>query len=95
MPLKDHCISLPINAYTSPNVFTPTMATDMMAWPGVRASLSWLLLDAHLTDVTKRCLKEGPFERVKKFRKFHYQPRLPLSTAAAGGLTSDAATATK
>ncbi|KAL3169650.1 hypothetical protein MRX96_015486 [Rhipicephalus microplus] len=50
-------------------------ASYMMMRSGVRTNLSWLLLNAHLTDTTGRCLKEGPFERVKKFRQFHYQPR--------------------
>ncbi|XP_075556697.1 uncharacterized protein LOC142588763 [Dermacentor variabilis] len=34
---------------------------------------SWLLLNVHLTDVTKRCFTGGPFERLKEFRKFYYE----------------------
>ncbi|XP_065301191.1 location of vulva defective 1-like [Dermacentor albipictus] len=48
-------------------------ATTILTQPNVRNKLTWLLLNVDLTDSTKRCLKSGPFERVKEFSDFHYQ----------------------
>ncbi|KAH6925790.1 hypothetical protein HPB50_009925 [Hyalomma asiaticum] len=116
IPTTFECITLPVNAHKSPNVFTPTLACQVakaelnleksnigfntptsatalgrtffhsfdtidqmkekamliMEAPGRRANFSWLLLNVHLTDVTRQCLKSGPFERLKEFRKFYY-----------------------
>ncbi|XP_075721557.1 uncharacterized protein LOC142764896 isoform X2 [Rhipicephalus microplus] len=35
-----------------------------------RANLTWFLFNVHLTDLSKKCHPTGPFERLKKFRKF-------------------------
>ncbi|XP_075556715.1 uncharacterized protein LOC142588781 [Dermacentor variabilis] len=47
-------------------------ATSLLSEPKVRKQLTWLLLNVDLTDSTKRCLKSGPFERVKEFSSFHF-----------------------
>ncbi|XP_075554003.1 uncharacterized protein LOC142587014 [Dermacentor variabilis] len=47
-------------------------ATIIMQKPDVRTNLTWLLLNADLTDPTRQCLRE-PFERVKEFRDFYYR----------------------
>nr|XP_054928495.1 uncharacterized protein LOC129385654 [Dermacentor andersoni] len=47
-------------------------ATNIMQKPDVRTNFTWLLLNADLTDLTRRCLRE-PFERVKGFRDFYYR----------------------
>lgn len=39
--------------------------------PGRRSNFSWFLFNVELTDVTGECLKGGPFERVKEFKKFY------------------------
>nr|XP_054928014.1 uncharacterized protein LOC129385404 [Dermacentor andersoni] len=52
-------------------------ATLIMQKPDVRTNLTWLLLNADMTDSTGQCLR-APFERVKGFRDFFYRrARMP------------------
>nr|XP_054928013.1 uncharacterized protein LOC129385403 [Dermacentor andersoni] len=52
-------------------------ATLIMQKPDVRTNLTWLLLNADMTDSTGQCLR-APFERVKGFRDFYYRrPLMP------------------
>ncbi|KAL3218569.1 hypothetical protein MRX96_031501 [Rhipicephalus microplus] len=37
-----------------------------------RANFTWFLFNVHLTDISKKCRPNGPFERLREFRKFHY-----------------------
>ncbi|XP_049276410.1 uncharacterized protein LOC125760403 [Rhipicephalus sanguineus] len=37
-----------------------------------RANFTWFLFNVHLTDISKKCHPNGPFERLKEFRKFYY-----------------------
>ncbi|XP_065301190.1 uncharacterized protein [Dermacentor albipictus] len=52
-------------------------ATNIMKRSDARTNLTWLLLNADMTDSTGKCL-EKPFERVKGFRDFYYrQAQMP------------------
>lgn len=35
-----------------------------------RAKFTWFLFNVHLTDISKKCYTDGPFTRLKGFRKF-------------------------
>ncbi|KAL3186839.1 hypothetical protein MRX96_026801, partial [Rhipicephalus microplus] len=43
----------------------------IMETPGRRANFSWMLFNVELTDVTRKCLTGGAFERVREFKKFY------------------------
>ncbi|KAH6925789.1 hypothetical protein HPB50_009924 [Hyalomma asiaticum] len=65
-----------IQAYDTTN-YMKSKVRMMLGRPGVRFNISWMLLNVHLTDATKRCLTGGPFQRLKEFREFHYkEPRM-------------------
>ncbi|KAL1481462.1 hypothetical protein MTO96_015612 [Rhipicephalus appendiculatus] len=36
-----------------------------------RPEFTWFLFNVHLTDISKKCHPDGPFERLKEFRKFY------------------------
>ncbi|XP_049276409.1 uncharacterized protein LOC125760402 [Rhipicephalus sanguineus] len=37
-----------------------------------RANFTWFLFNVHLTDISKKCHLNSPFERLREFRKFYY-----------------------
>ncbi|KAL1481464.1 hypothetical protein MTO96_015614, partial [Rhipicephalus appendiculatus] len=37
-----------------------------------RANFTWFLFNVHLTDISQKCHPNGPFERLREFRKFYY-----------------------
>ncbi|KAH7942132.1 hypothetical protein HPB49_021041 [Dermacentor silvarum] len=47
-------------------------AEYVMAAKNRRAKFTWFLFNVHLTDISKKCHPNGPFERLKEFRKFYY-----------------------
>ncbi|XP_065301193.1 uncharacterized protein [Dermacentor albipictus] len=52
-------------------------ATIIMQRPDIRTNLTWMLLNADLTDSTGFCLS-APFQRLKGFRDFYYrQAQMP------------------
>ncbi|KAL1414858.1 hypothetical protein MTO96_007120 [Rhipicephalus appendiculatus] len=86
VPSFSECMTLATNALASQEQYTPNMesaflmakdtfgrseASVIMNKPGRRVTFSWFLLNVELTDVTRQCLTEGPFQRVKEFKEFY------------------------
>ncbi|XP_075556679.1 uncharacterized protein LOC142588745 [Dermacentor variabilis] len=46
-------------------------AEYVMAAKNRRAKFTWFLFNVHLTDISKKCYTDGPFVRLKKFRKLY------------------------
>ncbi|KAK8777267.1 hypothetical protein V5799_029388 [Amblyomma americanum] len=53
--------------------FMKEKATIVMKTPARGPLFTWFLFSVHLTDVTGRCLRRGPFKRLKGFREFYYE----------------------
>ncbi|XP_075721558.1 uncharacterized protein LOC142764896 isoform X3 [Rhipicephalus microplus] len=70
VPSATKCIALPPTALRSVSDIPPRFAGFVMNSRRRRANLTWFLFNVHLTDLSKKCHPTGPFERLKKFRKF-------------------------
>ncbi|KAH7938607.1 hypothetical protein HPB51_028875 [Rhipicephalus microplus] len=71
IPSQSWCMTLPSNALMSEDRHAPNMAKVIMNKPERRANFSWFLFNVELTDVTRHCLTEGPFDRLKQFKEFY------------------------